>query len=237
MSRIQKAYEKRYRELLLRFGARRAERGVAWLVRRAEGLRNQEEMSLADSLTRVARDLAAKSLKTRSPATNKLEGLRFFCDSGLGGLARWLRGSGHESYWEPSIDDYELLQKAQKYSAIVLTTDSLLMERSVVRDRVIPALWLPPTLSISEALAFVFHEFGLQTRQPRCMSCGGEFRLENKEALKDRIPPKTYRWLDEYFVCSRCGKLFWRGTHWRKIQTELQKMTSASPRTQPGYIG
>jgi uncharacterized protein with PIN domain len=224
MSRIQTAYEYRYRELLLRFGARRPDQGVNWLVRRARELKEGESVSLADSLTRVARELAAKSLKTRHPLANNGENIRFFCDSGLGGLARWLRGSGYEAFWEPSIDDYELLQRAQKLHTTVLTTDSLLMERTVVRDHVIPALWLPPTLSISEALAFVFHEFGLKVGEPRCMSCGGELRQESKEVLKDRIPPKTFKWLDEYFVCSRCGKLFWRGTHWHKIEGELQKM-------------
>jgi uncharacterized protein with PIN domain len=224
MSRIQTAYEHRYRELLLRFGARRTDQGVDWLLQRAERLRQKEKISPADSLTRVARELAEKSLKTRHPLVHNGQKIRFFCDSGLGGLARWLRGSGYEAFWEPSIDDYELLQRAQQLSATVLTTDSLLMERTVVRNHIIPALWLPPTLSIPEALAFVFHEFGLKIGEPRCMSCGGELRQENKDALKDRIPPKTFKWLDEYFVCSRCGKLFWRGTHWHKIQSELQKM-------------
>jgi uncharacterized protein with PIN domain len=224
MSRIQKAYEHRFRELLLRFGARRADQGVNWLVQRAEYLRAKEKASLADSLTQVARELAAKSLKTRHPLASNGDQIRFFCDSGLGGLARWLRGSGYEALWEPSIDDYELLQKAQKRSATVLTTDSLLMERTAVRDHIITALWLPPTLSIPEALAFVFHEFGLKTREPRCMSCGGELRRESKEALRERIPPKTFKWLDEYYVCNRCGKLFWKGTHWQKIKAELRKM-------------
>jgi uncharacterized protein len=227
VSRIQNAYELRYRELLLRFGARRLDQGVHWLLQRAERLKNRQKISPADALTRVARELAAKSLKTRHPASDG-SGLRFFCDSGLGGLARWLRGSGYEAFWEPSIDDFELLQRAQKLSATVLTTDSFLMERRVVRDRVIPALWLPPTLSIPEALAFVFHEFGLKTREPRCMSCGGELRRESKEALRERIPPKTFKWLDEYFVCSRCGKLFWKGTHWNRIAGELRKMTTVS---------
>jgi uncharacterized protein with PIN domain len=223
MSRIQSAYEHRYRELLQRFGARRPNQGVHWLLRRAQRLKKQEQLSPADALTRVARDLAAKSLKTRKAACDGND-LRFFCDSGLGGLARWLRGAGYDAFWEPSIDDFKLLQKAKGLSATVLTTDSLLMERRVVRDHVIPALWLPPTLSIPEALAFVFHEFGLKKREPRCMSCGGELRRESKEALGERIPPKTFKWLDEYFVCSRCGKLFWRGTHWQKIENELQKI-------------
>jgi uncharacterized protein with PIN domain len=84
--------------------------------------------------------------------------------------------------------------------------------------------WLPPTLGIPEQLALVFREFGLTLRVPRCMSCGGELRRGDKEALKERIPPKTYRWLDEYFVCARCGKLFWHGTHWRRIAKALKAL-------------
>ena len=76
------------------------------------------------------------------------------------------------------------------------------MERRLLRDRIIPAFWLPPTLSIPEQLALVFREFGLTLRGPRCMSCGGELRRGSKEALRERIPPRTYRWLDEFFVCT-----------------------------------
>jgi len=56
------------------------------------------------------------------------------------------------------------------------------------------------------------------------MACGGELERVSKESVRERIPPKTYRWLDEYFVCSRCDKVFWRGTHWERITKELQQL-------------
>jgi uncharacterized protein with PIN domain len=102
-----------------------------------------------------------------------------------------------------------------------LTTDSLLLERRVLREGLIPALWLPPALGIAEQLGLVFREFGLTPGQPRCMTCGGELQRADKEALRERIPPRTYRWLDEYFLCAACGKLFWHGTHWLNIQQQL----------------
>ena len=98
----------------------------------------------------------------------------------------------------------------------------MLMERRVLRDRIIRALWLPPTLSIAEQLSLVFREFGLEKRAPRCMHCGGELRRIDKESACERIPPRTYRWLDEYFICSRCGQLFWHGTHWLRIERQLE---------------
>jgi uncharacterized protein with PIN domain len=145
----------------------------------------------------------------------------FLCDAGLGGLARWLRAAGYEAAWQPDIADDELLRQARASQATVLTTDAMLMERRLLRDRIIPAFWLPPTLSIPEQLALVFREFGLTLRGPRCMSCGGELRRGSKEALHERIPPRTYLWLDEFFVCRRCDKLFWHGTHWHRIVETL----------------
>ena len=195
-----------------------------WLVAKAHRLSAQAGMPLSEAFTRVYDELAAKPpfrQRLASPATRL-----FWCDSGLGGLARWLRAAGYDARWHPRIADEELLLEARKLAATILTTDSLLMERKLLRDGVIPAYWLPPTLSIAEALALVFREFGLTQGEPRCMSCGGELRRVEKEALRERIPPKTYRWLDEYFVCARCDRLFWRGTHWARINAQLERIAA-----------
>jgi hypothetical protein len=148
----------------------------------------------------------------------------FWCDAGLGGLARWLRAAGYDSRWEAGIPDDDLLREARKIGATILTTDSLFMERRLLRDGIVPGYWLAPTLGVPAQLALVFGEFRLERREPRCMSCGGELRRVEKEALRERIPPKTYRWLDEYFVCARCDRLLWRGTHWMRIEQQLKEV-------------
>ena len=215
MSRIRRGYEDRFRALLRRARARRLEQGVQWLVAKAQRLSAGDGISPADALAQVYERLATSRPfhKSASEPTPVL----FLCDAGLGGLARWLRAAGYEAAWQPDIADDELLRQAREVRATVLTTDGMLMERRLLRDRIIPAFWLPPTLRIPEQLALVFREFGLTLRGPRCMSCGGELRRGSKEALHERIPPRTYRWLDEYYVCSRCDKLFWHGTHWQRI--------------------
>ena len=219
MSRIRKGYEDRFRALLRQARARRLEEGVQWLVAKADNLSVREGISLAGALAQVYERLAInKQSQTSPPAPVSIH---FLCDAGLGGLARWLRAAGYEAAWQPYIEDDHLLREARSLQATLLTTDAMLMERRLLRDRIIPAFWLPPTLSIPEQLALVFREFGLVVRGPRCMSCGGELRRVPKEALRDRIPPKTYRWLDEFFVCRRCDKLFWHGTHWQRIMARL----------------
>jgi uncharacterized protein with PIN domain len=223
MSRIQKAYEAQFLTLLRRAGARRPEQGVQWLLARADNLSASARLPITEALTRTHHTLADRL--ARRPAVNTAaEPRRFFCDAGLGGLARWLRAAGYEADWEDGIADDALLRAARLGAATLLTTDSMLMERRLLRDGVVPALWLPPTLSLAAQLERVFREFGLSVRAPRCMACGGELRPEQKEALRERIPPRTYRWLDEFFVCGRCHRLFWHGTHWFKIQRRLAEV-------------
>ena len=230
-SRILKAYETRFHQLLRRAGARRLHAGVNWLVTKARRLSAERDISLAQALSSVCEQLASKpKFQIPRPSHKRTPAeIVFFCDAGLGGLARWLRAGGYTSFWEAGIDDELLLKQARQRGAVIITTDSMLMERRLLRDRIIPALWLPPTLSISEQLEKVFCEFDLSVGHPRCMSCGGELMPVSKEKLKDRIPPRTYRWLDEYFLCRGCGKLFWHGTHWQRIRSRLKELESAPP--------
>jgi len=228
MSRILKAYRTRFHQALSKVRARRLEQGVEWLVRKAERVSKEERISRAEALTRVSEELARRprfqSSKRAQPHTP--DEIVFFCDAGLGGLARWLRAAGYCAFWEAGIADDVLLRKAREAGAAIVTTDSMLMERRVLRDGVIRAMWLPPTHSISEQLARVFREFELSVGKPRCMSCGGKLIPGDKEELKERIPPRTYRWLNEFFVCASCGKLFWHGTHWQRIVERLKTQTS-----------
>lgn len=226
MSRILKAYRTRFHQLLKQTGARRLEQGVDWLVSKAQRASAEEQIPLATALSLACENLASRSQEQTEESEQKRtpHGITFFCDAGLGGLARWLRAAGYRALWEPGIADEQLLKQTQQLKATLLTTDSMLMERRLLRDRVIPGLWLPPVLSISEQLERVFREFDLSVGPPRCMSCGGELKPVEKETLRDRIPPRTYRWLNEYFLCSQCGKLFWHGTHWLRIVERLRAL-------------
>ena len=225
MSRIQKAYEAILRQKLRLTGARRVDQGLAILLRKAAATAEARRITMAAGLTEVSRNLSRqRNLLNGQSAANPL----FICDAGLGGLARWLRAAGYDALWEADISDEALLQVGRSLNGIVLTTDSGILERAIVRDGVIRVFWLPPIMRIPEQLDLVFVEFGLQIRGGRCMQCGGELQPRDKEEIKDRIPPRTYRWLNEFFECQRCGQLFWHGTHWRRIRKQLNQVFNPS---------
>lgn len=231
---MRKGYEARFELLLQRVGARRVEQGKTWLVQHALSLAGKSSLSQTAAFTRV-HDRLLHHRRFRHPIRSAR--LLFFCDAGLGGLARWLRAAGYEALWKPGGDDGEMVRHVQDLAAILLTTDSLLMDRKVLRDHHVTSLWLPPNLPLRDQLTAVLREFDLPAEQPRCMDCGGELIPGDKEALKTRIPPRTYRWLNQYFTCGRCGKLFWHGTHWERIRTELAKAAQAAASSRPAFEG
>lgn len=225
MKRILSAYGAKFRALLLRAGARRVEQGMQWYFRRAKALQAGGR-SFSEALECAYHEARTRLLRV-SPVpgvSEKVEPVVFVCDVGLGGLARWLRAAGYMAYWREGVDDPELIEEAREKSAILLTTDSGMMERRLLRDGELPALWVSPGLTKMQQLESVLRELQLPRLEPRCMDCGGELMRVEKEAMAARIPPKTYRWRDEFFLCRECGKLFWHGTHWRRIDQGLKAL-------------
>jgi uncharacterized protein with PIN domain len=228
VSRINEAFERRFRQLLGEFGARQIERGVAWLFVLAQK-RAEERGTLSHSLAEENIALAEKLhrfRRRRGVSTRSAESL-VFCDAGLGGLARWLRASGCDARWIPDIADADLVAKAEELNAIIITTDGPLLERRPIAHGRVRAIWVPPSLTKFEQLRLVRAELDLNPEnESRCMRCGGELIRVDKESVKERIPPRTYKWIDEYFECARCHQLFWHGTHWQRVTKRLENNSS-----------
>lgn len=223
MARIQNYFERRFRLLLANLGVPDVVHGLQMLRDTSRALSEREKIPESLALARVHVQLCRRvSPRTAMPT-------HFICDAGLGGLARWLRAAGYDAAWQPELDDAGVIREAQRRGATLLTTDTLMMERGVLRDGIVPAILLPPTIETEEQLALVFGEMGLDLLPSRCMKCGGELKSVEKEEVAARIPPKTYRWRDQYFLCTRCNQLFWLGTHWGKIQQTLQTLARAEP--------
>lgn len=151
------------------------------------------------------------------------EGPEFLCDAMLGGLARWLRAAGYDAEFVHGIDDRRLIQRARQTQATLLSSDGRLFERNVVKSKQVRALFIPRELTKHQQLAFVLAGLQRPVRpMPRCMACGGKLVVVEKACVRDEVPAKAYAACEEFWRCGRCGKLLWRGTHWRKISAALE---------------
>jgi uncharacterized protein with PIN domain len=148
---------------------------------------------------------------------------KFACDAMLGGLARWLRAAGYDASWQAGIADWDLIRLARRDGSVLLSSDTGIFRIGVVRDGDVPALFVPHGLGKHEQLAFVLRQLGLRPLPPRCMACGGALRELPRERARPRVPPRTFAWVEHFFECERCGRLFWQGSHWPRIADALRQ--------------
>ena len=151
----------------------------------------------------------------------------FLCDPSLAGLARWLRAAGYAAFVDEGVPGHRLPDEALRRGHVLLTTESEVLLRRIVVDGSLVVVWVPSALTMKEQLRMVMRDLHLDVREGRCVACGGELVPTAKDAIFDRIPPRTARWLDEYFVCAGCDGLFWRGTHWERIARTLKEAAAS----------
>lgn len=147
----------------------------------------------------------------------------------LGGLARWLRAAGYDARFE-HLDDGHLVKLAEETRAVLLSSDAPLFERTKIKDGTVRALFVPRHRPILEQTAFVLRTFGLPVKDARCMQCGGVLAKVEKRDVEAQLPPKTRTAYDEFWRCERCGKLYWHGAHWEKIEHRLAALATSRPR-------
>ena len=158
--------------------------------------------------------------------------LTFLCDAMCGGLARWLRAIGYDAAFHPDLDDAELVQLAHRQGRVLISSDGKLFERRAITERRVRALQLPRGLKRIDQIRFVVRALGLTVRDPRCMKCNGRLIAASREEVADVVPARSLVWADAFFRCDSCHRVFWNGTHWKKItarRAELALLASDPP--------
>jgi len=152
---------------------------------------------------------------------------KFLLDSMFGSLARWLRICGYDAEYIKNIQDDEIIQRSLAEKRIILTRDKLLYKKAIKAGAY--ALQIEGDNDV-ERLSFISNKLGilLEPSQSRCPVCGGFLTYSDKNFLKDRIPRMTYEHYNDFWVCDSCGKIYWKGSHWKNI---LKTVNEASIRT------
>jgi hypothetical protein len=78
----------------------------------------------------------------------------------------------------------------------------------------------------------VVHRFDLADQvQPftRCSRCNGMLKSVSKQEIMDQLEPLTKKYYQDFSRCERCGQVYWKGSHFQKIDRIIQRLLS-----QPG---
>lgn len=143
----------------------------------------------------------------------------FILDVHLGKLARLLRLLGFDTLYRSDYDDPEIIRIALAQHRIILTRDRLLLhDRRITHARWLHSVWA------EEQAVEVIRRFQLENdirRFRRCPVCNGIIEPVEKTAVAARLEPLTKRYYSEFFQCSACRKIYWKGTHYDRIVKKL----------------
>jgi hypothetical protein len=159
-----------------------------------------------------------------------LEPIQFVADVHLGKLARHLRLIGLDTTYRPDADDAELADAARCEGRILLTRDQGLLKRRVVTHGCFIRATRP-----HDQLVEVLRQFGPLTLAPfsRCLRCNTELREIRKQAVDSALQPQTRQHYNQFKVCAGCGRIYWKGSHWKRlvhaIDAALDEANTISP--------
>jgi len=150
--------------------------------------------------------------------------LKFVTDGMLGKLTRWLRMLGHDVVYTGSMDDKELIQKAKKEKRTLLTRDLELYRQAIAKGA---EAFLTESPNQTANLAKLAERFKFQleidVKVSRCPKCNARIKPVSKADIISRIPKTTSSNYSEFWECSGCQQIYWRGAHWKKIEKTLEE--------------
>ncbi len=150
----------------------------------------------------------------------------FIVDVNLGKLAKLLRMAGFDAVFRNYYNDHDVAGLAHTENRIVLTRD-----RRLLRHRIITHGYWVRSSDPGQQLLEVLGRFNLWSRiNPfnRCLDCNGAIVPVPKDDILEQLEPKTILYYDEFYKCSDCGKIYWKGSHYDHMNTVLDSIKSSS---------
>lgn len=151
--------------------------------------------------------------------------LRFVLDVHLGKLAASLRMLGFDTLYRNDYDDEELAQISASEQRILLTRDKGLLMRSLVTY----GYYIRAT-NPEQQVVEVLQRFDLFAKVlpfQRCIRCNGLLEPVAKEEIVDQLPQKTRLSIDEFHRCRECRQIYWRGSHYERMQQFIEGVLSS----------
>jgi uncharacterized protein len=144
---------------------------------------------------------------------------RLMVDAMLGRLAKWLRLAGYDAeYWREGSDD-ELMVAAREQGRLILTKDRGLAGRRGVKALLLHAEDLDA--QIEEAREGLGRWGPVPEPFTHCAECNGLLVGLPHEDAQGLVPPYVWHTQREFRRCTRCGRVYWKGTHWPAVQGRL----------------
>jgi uncharacterized protein with PIN domain len=149
----------------------------------------------------------------------------FVADGHLGKLARILRLLGFDVAYDKDANDAQLLATMLGEHRALLTRDRRLLMHSVAKH----GRFLR-SQNAEEQAAEVIERFDLApvaAPHSRCLACNAPLEYVAKADVLGQLEPLTRRYYHEFRRCTRCARIYWRGSHFEKLECRVRRLTCA----------
>ncbi|HET9471091.1 MAG TPA: Mut7-C RNAse domain-containing protein, partial [Usitatibacter sp.] len=106
----------------------------------------------------------------------------------------------------------------------ILTRDlGMLRRREVERGYFVRAV--ESEAQLAEVVAALQLQ-GLLAPFTRCRECNAPLEDAARESVAESLPPKVRGLYDRFRRCPSCGRVYWEGTHYRRMQGVMARLRS-----------
>lgn len=136
-------------------------------------------------------------------------------------LARWLRVLDFDTLYAPHPSDHMLVELAAAEDRVLLTRDRHLL-RELRPHRAIEIMSDDPLVQLEQVLS------ACDVRQAgplfsRCLECNAPLVDLPREAAAELVPPRSRDLPGPVRRCPGCGRVYWQGSHVRRMQAALER--------------
>jgi uncharacterized protein with PIN domain len=156
--------------------------------------------------------------------------LRFIVDHNVGKLARLLRMMGFDSLFFDGDDDSRMVLRALSENRVILTRDTGIMERRVVRTGRLRAVLIEseePERQMRQLMEILDLKEQMSPFT-RCLECNQSLEDRRPDEVEGRVPPYVFRTQCHYMECPGCHRIYWRGTHWQAMMRKLEELAGST---------
>ncbi len=147
---------------------------------------------------------------------------KFVCDVHLGKLVKKLRMLGLDTKYRTDLKDSDLVSISLNEKRTILTKDIGILKR-----REITHGYFIRNNQVVDQMKEVVQRFQLLNiikEFSRCLECNSILEKIDKEKIFSNLPEKIRKVQDEFFICNECDKIFWKGTHYKKMLKEIRSI-------------
>ena len=147
---------------------------------------------------------------------------RFIADVNIHDVVKTMRALGLDVMEDRRLSSGEIADMAGNENRIILTASRQLLKLR----RVACGIFIRPG-NREEQIRRILNRLSLKelcNPFSRCLCCNTLLEAVAKDAVWQRIPPRTRKRCNDFARCPSCDRLYWKGTHYEKIKARVARI-------------